>query len=594
MRRYESRFFTPLVALLLTGLAIIVPARSGEDVSPADSEGVLAFDSHVRIRADGFQVVTETIRFVAKGKKIRRGIYRDLPLGSGGGPKTTFKMLTLVIDGTLSPNYEVTRSAGGVRVIMGDKRKLIEHGEHTFILTYETSGHVRFFDDHDEFGWNVTGDRWEFPIEKVSCRIDLPETGSIGDVTGWLGRRGSTDSPIDVSYPADNAALFVARRQLAPGEHFTVAVCFPKDLVSGPEWREYVVNIAILLLTFGFFFLAWWSWGRDPRPGTVIPEFRPPEAGYYGKPGMRPGEREGEESVMSPAAVAYVKNGAILTDKGFAGLFLSLAAKGWFTISRHGDSFVLTPQKNAREATGELSAEELIVYRTIADPTSEHKDFVLDERNAGAIRSMHDAVVETLGRRYAPLWNQNLGIQAIGWLVILPAAVLAMNAAGLGNPFAALLPPALIAAVIHLVRKQISYSWSRSINCVNPVKRVAVVVAVAALVALRARAFGLIVVIGSLLYNQVQNLTVWTVVLVAIPVLFCPVMGAPSRVCRRLLDRIDGLALYIGVAERERLQALNPPEETPETFERLLPYAVALGLEDTWCSRFAAQLSVDF
>jgi uncharacterized membrane protein len=36
---------------------------------------------------------------------------------------------------------------------------------------------------------------------------------------------------------------------------------------------------------------------------------------------------------------------------------------------------------------------------------------------------------------------------------------------------------------------------------------------------------------------------------------------------------------------------MHPPEETPELFERYLPYAVALGVENRWADRFAAVLA---
>jgi 4-hydroxy-2-oxoglutarate aldolase len=34
---------------------------------------------------------------------------------------------------------------------------------------------LRFFDDHDELYWNVTGDDWDVPIQAASARIILPE-----------------------------------------------------------------------------------------------------------------------------------------------------------------------------------------------------------------------------------------------------------------------------------------------------------------------------------------------------------------------------------------------------------------------------------
>src|SRR5262249_58497451 len=68
-------------------------------------------------------------------------------------------------------------------------------------------------------------------------------------------------------------------------------------------------------------------------------------------------------------------------------------------------------------------------------------------------------------------------------------------------------------------------------------------------------------------------------------------LQAPSVEGRKIMDQIDGLREYLGVAEEERLEYLNPPEKTPETFERFLPYAVALDLENTSAQRFAPVLA---
>jgi uncharacterized membrane protein YgcG len=59
---------------------------------------------------------------------------------------------------------------------------------------------------------------------------------------------------------------------------------------------------------------------------------------------------------------------------------------------------------------------------------------------------------------------------------------------------------------------------------------------------------------------------------------------------RRLKDEIEGLRLYLGVAEGDNLARLQTPRLTPEEFARQLPYALALGVEKTWANRFAALL----
>jgi hypothetical protein len=38
--------------------------------------------------------------------------------------------------------------------------------------------------------------------------------------------------------------------------------------------------------------------------------------------------------------------------------------------------------------------------------------------------------------------------------------------------------------------------------------------------------------------------------------------------------------------DRSRIEYLNPPEDTSEVFERLLPWAFAFGIAETWENRF--------
>jgi uncharacterized membrane protein len=73
--------------------------------------------------------------------------------------------------------------------------------------------------------------------------------------------------------------------------------------------------------------------------------------------------------------------------------------------------------------------------------------------------------------------------------------------------------------------------------------------------------------------------------------LFHFLMAAPSKAGRVLMDRIEGFEMYMRTAEEDRLEILNPPEHTPELFERLVPYAVALGVSHQWSAKFADVLA---
>jgi uncharacterized membrane protein YgcG len=68
-------------------------------------------------------------------------------------------------------------------------------------------------------------------------------------------------------------------------------------------------------------------------------------------------------------------------------------------------------------------------------------------------------------------------------------------------------------------------------------------------------------------------------------------IAAPTREGRRVLDRIGGFKQYLSITERERLDRMTAPEDTPEVFEKFLPYAIALGVENRWADRFQGVLA---
>ena len=52
-------------------------------------------------------------------------------------------------------------------------------------------------------------------------------------------------------------------------------------------------------------------------------------------------------------------------------------------------------------------------------------------------------------------------------------------------------------------------------------------------------------------------------------------------------EQILGFEKYLSVAEKDRIDFANAPEKNPTTFERFLPYAMILGVEEAWGEKFA-------
>jgi len=75
--------------------------------------------------------------------------------------------------------------------------------------------------------------------------------------------------------------------------------------------------------------------------------------------------------------------------------------------------------------------------------------------------------------------------------------------------------------------------------------------------------------------------------------LFIFLMRAPTPAGRRIMDEIEGFAMYLDTAEQQDLDRMQSPQLTPEVFEAFLPYAYALGVENHWCERFARAFPAD-
>jgi uncharacterized membrane protein YgcG len=78
------------------------------------------------------------------------------------------------------------------------------------------------------------------------------------------------------------------------------------------------------------------------------------------------------------------------------------------------------------------------------------------------------------------------------------------------------------------------------------------------------------------------------VLMVVVHLVFAWLLRAPTQRGRRLMDQLEGFRTYLEVAEKDELNLRNPPARTPELFERYLPFALALGVEQKWAEKFAA------
>jgi hypothetical protein len=197
------------------------------------AEKIVSFHSDITLHVDGKVEVVETIQVNVEHNKIRRGIFRDFPTiyKTAWLTKSTvsFEVKRVLRNGQPEP-YHTDPLAGGMRVYIGDKNRLVPRGLQTYTIAYRTNRQMAFLDTHDRFAWNVTGNGWNFVIEQATAVIHLPDevpTAAIMDQEAWTGFAGETDADYRTVIKPQTI-LITSTQALRPYQGLTVRIEFVK------------------------------------------------------------------------------------------------------------------------------------------------------------------------------------------------------------------------------------------------------------------------------------------------------------------------------------------------------------------------------
>ena len=207
-------------------------------VSPvaAVERSILSF-ANVVVQSDGVLDVTETITVKAEGNEIRRGIYRDFPTtfedDDGTVHHVTFDVVSVTRDGR--PETVIHSNREGVRIRIGEESTYLARPAYTYQLRYTTGRQIRFFPDHTELYWNVTGNDWSFPIDMAEARINLPDAGAVPVDRGLHRCAGRARQGRHHPPAAARTHRVPTTRPLPAKSGLTVAVAWQKGVVEPPS-----------------------------------------------------------------------------------------------------------------------------------------------------------------------------------------------------------------------------------------------------------------------------------------------------------------------------------------------------------------------
>jgi uncharacterized membrane protein YgcG len=566
-----------LSALCLALLVFVAYAADAAEV-------INAFDQAITLNRDGSMLVTETIAVNAEGNNIRHGIFRDFPLtfrdANGRTAYVEFKVQSVEQDGAPA-QWKQEGITGGARVYIGSADSYVSPGPHTYRLTYRTDRQMRYFDDHDELYWNVTGNGWLFPILRASASVTLPDGVTPEQTAFFTGPAGARGQDARVSQQAGKI-VFVTTRPLGQGEGLTIAVKLAKGAITAPTasqrqlwWFEDNLDIIIagggLVLIFAYYLRSWFAVGRDPARGVMVPRWDPPNG-------------------ISPALVNYIDN------RGFSGAgwtalsatALGLAVKGYVVLEDLKSSIVIRPgQKTASTSAGMDGGEKVLLGEMgpfsplVIDAANGVKVQKLGERFRNAIEREHRGEFYKANTRYV-IGGVVLSILVLGAIIVFGR--LHEDAVPL------IVVPAFLSVFGTVIATALGRAFRRRSSLASRIMSV-VVFAFMGFVAVSIFASVIAAIVSSTDMTDELPLLVAIVGIFAVNLVFFFLMGAPTPIGRKMMDGIDGLRQYLTLAEKDRMNMQGAPSMSPQHFETLLPYAVALGVEKPWSRTFETWLA---
>jgi hypothetical protein len=550
-------------------------------------EAIERYEAVIEVHADGELAVTETITVRAEGERIQRGIFRDFPLrftdADGRLRQVSFELVDVTRDGRPEPHF-TRRNDRGLRIYAGAEDLRLAPGTYTYRFSYLTGRQLRHLPDNVELYWNVTGNEWQFPIRAARATLHLAGGAAPVRHTAYTGRFGERGSDWRAQPGADGTLVFETTRPLAPGEGLTIVAELPAGAVAAPtraqalrdallDHRRTLLGGLGLAGVLVFYLLAWHAVGRDPPKGTVIPLFHPPEG-------------------ISPALAGYVHRWGWSRDwREFTAAAVSLAVKGLLRFDDAGGGLTLRRQREAAPP-GALPPGERALLAWVDGRGGEAR---IDRDHGKSLASAQAAFRSAIERENRHrFFRRNLGHFAVGaaltalavWATFAfghidedeLAPILMVGVAGFvgGSAVVRALRTLMagrgmrfiVGAVVHLSGLLIfvGAALSLAIGADAPLGDFGAQL----LDRLRLHGFPLALVAGFALLNGV----------------FYYLLRAPTAAGRQVMDRIEGLQMYLRTAETPRLNQAGAPEITAERFERLLPYAIALDAEKPWSEAF--------
>lgn len=543
-----------LLALSLIVLAIFAVPQP----THASSRLIDGFSARVFIGDSGMADVTETITYNMGDMRLH-GLKRIIPVaqtitdqGRTRYVNSRFELIGASEDGNDRVHFTQNSIDGGrnIRILVGDPNTT-KTGTHNYTLHYRI-GPVTFTDGNvDIVNYNVTGFDWDIALRNVNANITIPDGLAVKVYQCFTGAPGSKQS--DCTNQLEGNTVFVkANSDVLPGHTLSLEVDLPTNTFSSyatitdtppaglstgltPLALYTVIGVGIyFMLMMGLVvfaitrsFVRHHLFKKETKRRTVIAQYEPPDQ-------LKPAEIS-----MLNFSDDYASSSAITAT------LIDLAVRGYLKIGEEKTKTVL------RSASYRFTICKLL-------------------------DGLEDYELETVKLVFG-----DASIDKDSSVVFVPSADTARQklAISITDSVKNRLSQAGYFAV---KTNKIGRFANKKHSLVNGLKNGYTIIIILFALAALALVF-LPALAGFITFTVVAGLMIF------IPI-FIVFSMTQIRYTAKGYDewaKVEGFKLFLSVTEQERIKFENAPKATPALFNKFLPYAIALGVEEKWSAQFA-------
>ncbi len=347
------------------------------------------------------------------------------------------------------------------------------------------------------------------------------------------------------------------------------AICADAHERAGiSAFREDQRILAAPALLFIFYLIAWLRIGPEPKPGTVVTRYEPPDG-------------------LSAAAVRYVVTTGS-DGRSFAAVIAALATRGCLRAEPTERKYKLSRLMSDRAMEAKLPPEEKrILTMLFEDGPEVVLTPSLDERNSAQNTRYVFGIQQELRKRLDGLYfTKHAGVIALGVLATVLAALwLAATARGRdtsGTTFLTmwvLFVGLIIGLLFEVAFLPVCKTALRS--SVGWFKLLPGAAALSVFVAV------IVYMLRELAEGVSPAFAITIAALLLVNLAWGPQLKRRTLQGRQILDQIAGFRLFLEKVEQDRLDKLNSAGEPPQMLDEQLPYAIALEVQEAWGDHLA-------